>query len=274
MIAIALRSARLFTLLFERLSLVGMPHPESDVGMSYSSGPGRPGGSRLVRDREPFEEALQSDRVVVIFVPGAKQECDRTALNGGDEKLHLLRSVKQFTEVTPTKFLPSRWIMAEPLAQVIAGGRVLQPGINGAPFSGQSSRPESIDQDTRTIFRTGRLINTLHADSRSCAHDSLPVARSPHGHCGDMKNPRTKKRSRSCGSPNIIAQSPFLKQPCGNHLPPSARPRCGGWLTWHRRADADRHSVPPSVEPRDLTAKVPRDLHTCWSARLLWGCGP
>jgi len=97
-----------------------------------------------------LKKLAQRDRFVVLLVPGTVKQCDGTLPCQGKQFMKLLLTLgsSKLRVVTPLEFLPAPWIMPEPLAQLIGGGKLAEPEVKLESVLPDSARPESVNQDT------------------------------------------------------------------------------------------------------------------------------
>src|SRR3990172_3182520 len=70
----------------------------------------------------------------------------------------------QFNKIPATKLFPLLWVVAEPAAQGIAGGHLLEPAIQLQSFSLHPPRPKAVHQKVGPIVRRRWFVDTLDLD--------------------------------------------------------------------------------------------------------------
>src|SRR5258708_828445 len=100
--------------------------------------------------------------------------------------------------IASLEFLPFGWIVAEPVAQIVAGGCVPAPGIHRQRLFFHPPRPQAFHKESRAILFRGLLIHSLNLD-----HLSACLQRWRKG----IRAPRRKRRNRTSeSSAGCIAQ--------------------------------------------------------------------
>src|SRR5512133_2142549 len=99
----------------------------------------------------------QGDRVVVCFVMCAIHERDGALARQCAQGIEQLRVWAQFGRIALAKLLPARGVMTEPLAQRGAGRKRLGPLIHGQTLLLDASRPQAVNQYTRTVVVGWRI---------------------------------------------------------------------------------------------------------------------
>jgi hypothetical protein len=77
------------------------------------------------------------------------------------EPAEMFRVPTKFASIAAPEFLPASGIVTEPLSQFSAGRDILQPFIDRSGFLRHASRPKTIDQYSRAVILSGRLICAL-----------------------------------------------------------------------------------------------------------------
>jgi hypothetical protein len=72
----------------------------------------------------------------------------------------------EFCSISFAKFVPAFDPVAEPFAERGARGKIFTPVVDRGIFLPQASRPEAINQDSRSVSRGGWFIDTLQLDPR------------------------------------------------------------------------------------------------------------
>src|SRR5450830_553530 len=133
----------------------------------------------------------QRDRVVVCFVMRGIHERDGALARQRTHRLEHFRVRAQLLCVALAKLLPARRVVTEPLAQLRTGREFLGPLIQCQSLLLDTSRPQAVNQYTRTVVVGWGLVGALDPDVPGWnfrAHEDSLVAvklwRSLAGRCG------------------------------------------------------------------------------------------
>src|SRR5581483_7855798 len=114
---------------------------------------------RSVQERVP-----QYDGLVVRLIVRRVDERQRTFLREGPQLAQQLVLLRELRPVAAAELLPTLRVVREPFAQLVTGSDFLHPlGEGGVGFL-QSTRPQAIDENARSIARRGCLVGALDPD--------------------------------------------------------------------------------------------------------------
>jgi hypothetical protein len=140
-----------------------------------------------------FEKLTQRNRRVVLGVVGRIDESDMRFLGGLHQGLPSLRMCLQLEEVATPKLIPTSRIVAEPFAQLRAGGDVLQPRLHGEGFLFDTSWPQTFHQEARAVVAGYLLVSTFDRNVSSSLHTDI-LAR-VFGRCPSLRSVSRKPPS-------------------------------------------------------------------------------
>src|SRR5579872_5216347 len=107
-----------------------------------------------------FDQLLQGDRVVVRFVARSIEQRRRLPMSAFAQRLQSGggRLLLELFGVSCDEFSPCRGIAMQAAPQFIARGDVLEPKIDTRLILGESARPQTIDQNAKSVGAAGRLV--------------------------------------------------------------------------------------------------------------------
>src|SRR5579863_4841094 len=97
----------------------------------------------------------------MFLIPSGVEQSDGTLSNLLFEAFNRLCVALQLSPITFLKLLPPGRLVAEPLSQFRAGGRLLQPQVYRGPLLAHRPRPESVDQNPKAVLPRGRFVYPL-----------------------------------------------------------------------------------------------------------------
>ena len=106
----------------------------------------------------------QHDRLVMLGIPRAEQQRDRTLGNRFEDRLQTVRMRVEFRAIAAHEFAPAFGIVTEPAAQFVAWRGVAQPGVEMQFFFRHAARPHSINEKTRAALAERTIISSADAD--------------------------------------------------------------------------------------------------------------
>src|SRR6185312_7632662 len=118
-----------------------------------------PPDCRSVQERVP-----QYDGLVVRLIVRRVDERQRTFLREGPQLAEQLVLLRELRAVAAAELLPTLRVVREPFAQLVTGSDFLHPLGEGSVGFLQSTRPQAIDENTRSIARRGCLVGALDPD--------------------------------------------------------------------------------------------------------------
>src|SRR4029453_4756705 len=98
-----------------------------------------------------LQNLLQDDRLVVLRIPRSVDERHVTPPPGIKQGRQCVLMRSELSTVTPLELVPSRRVVAEPLAELGAGRDVLQPTINLELVLRHAAWPHAGDPEPRAI---------------------------------------------------------------------------------------------------------------------------
>src|SRR3954454_3969035 len=101
----------------------------------------------------------QHDCIVMRFIVRCEDQCNRATPGQFLQFFDSNRLLLQLPGIAATEFRPALRVMAEPLAQLGAGGEILHPAIDRRIRLAQPARPQSIDQHAHAIVGCRGLID-------------------------------------------------------------------------------------------------------------------
>jgi hypothetical protein len=111
-----------------------------------------------------LEEGFEEDGFVVLFVPGGEEECDGAGAGLLAEGVEGRGIFPEFGAVAFLEFWPLVGVVGEPFAQVVAGGDVLEPEIDGGALPGEAAGPEAVDEDADAVVGGLGEVDAFEAD--------------------------------------------------------------------------------------------------------------
>ena len=107
---------------------------------------------------------LQRQRVVVLFVPRAVEQCDVAAPGRLAERIARLAAVGQLGEIAAAELGPLGRIVPEPASQLVARRDLLEPRVQAKVRLLDAARSEPLHQKAGAVVALGRIIDSFDAD--------------------------------------------------------------------------------------------------------------
>jgi hypothetical protein len=123
-----------------------------------------------------LDNRLERDRLIVMLIPGAVQECDRAAPDSFQQGRKALGISLKLLAVARLEFLPASWIVAEPSPQRITGCDVAQPEINPRSLLAHPAGPDSINEHTQAIIRSRLIVDPAQPDADRRLNATVVIA--------------------------------------------------------------------------------------------------
>src|SRR5947209_7084881 len=95
----------------------------------------------------PDEVLAEDYRLVVLGVLRPVEQRDVALLRGLHQRAPRLRPGVEFGGVPAAELLPPLRVVAEPAAQLVAGGDILEPAVEPEPLLVHPARPQPVDEE-------------------------------------------------------------------------------------------------------------------------------
>jgi precorrin-6Y C5,15-methyltransferase (decarboxylating) CbiT subunit len=151
------------------------------------------GGSRNYED----------DGVIVLFVCGGIEKRKRSRLGVSKQFLDPFGAIIEFVAVPLSEITPSVRVMVEPFPEVVTGGHLFHPVVQLSLLLRNPTWPQSIDENSGTIFGIGILVDAFGTDRYGSLvawyqgrkkivrdHPDQTIANVAYGHCPQQTNVR------------------------------------------------------------------------------------
>src|SRR6185312_7602755 len=175
--------------------------------------PGRPACQQI---------AAQRHGVVVLGVVGAVEQRDVVGREGVEQRPPRLGVLVELADVAALELLPALGVVAEPLAQLVAGPDLGQPGLHPELVPAHTARPEPFDEEpaSRPVG-----LPVVHPGQSYLAHFSLhaPLVLRPSADDGRPAGAAPSRPTTTTG-PCARRTSVLLTEP-SNLLRTGPRPR-------------------------------------------------